>query len=323
MQEKQYLEEDEIDLRELFKTIYNKRWFIFIFTMCVSVASLIYVLTRTPIYEAKALIEIGNYKSVNNSINSDITIIDKGNQLSKKLNILFIDMKKKIKDKKSEIIKIVTPKKSDDLFIEIESKAVSNTLAIKEINDVLIYITTKHQIILDDVKKRREFQIDNIEIKINAIRNNEVKLLNEKIMLQEKTINNSKNELEEIEKNLKKIRTINPTLAALLLMEKRNLSNITLKRTNELMDLRNNKDKLLTSTLANLEEEKSLYQSLLLPHNYKNSQIIGEIITSEYPIKPKKKLIVIVSFITGFILSIFIVFFMNFVNSLRKEEPKI
>ena len=41
---------------------------------------------------------------------------------------------------------------------------------------------------------------------------------------------------------------------------------------------------------------------------------------AEMPIKPKKKLIVTVAFIAGFILSIFLVFIMN---AFRKEDDKI
>jgi LPS O-antigen subunit length determinant protein (WzzB/FepE family) len=38
MQEK-YLQEDEIDLRELFKTIWDKRFFIIIFTFIITLIS--------------------------------------------------------------------------------------------------------------------------------------------------------------------------------------------------------------------------------------------------------------------------------------------
>ena len=57
---------------------------------------------------------------------------------------------------------------------------------------------------------------------------------------------------------------------------------------------------------------------------YKNvtmTQQIGNILINDEPInKPKKKLIVSVSFVTGIILSIFIIFFMQFIQGLKKEE---
>jgi len=53
--------------------------------------------------------------------------------------------------------------------------------------------------------------------------------------------------------------------------------------------------------------------------NIKNSELVGEYILHDYPAKPKKKLIIVVSFVTGFILSIFLVFFMEFVKNFRRE----
>ena len=48
---------------------------------------------------------------------------------------------------------------------------------------------------------------------------------------------------------------------------------------------------------------------------------IGDIKISEESInKPKKALIVTVAFITGFIFSIFLVFFTQFIQSIRKES---
>jgi uncharacterized protein involved in exopolysaccharide biosynthesis len=86
------------------------------------------------------------------------------------------------------------------------------------------------------------------------------------------------------------------------------------------MQLKNKKDNLETTAINDLEEQKGLVISMLLPYNYKNSEIIGKIITNDYPVKPKKKLIVIVAFITGFILSIFLVFFFNFIRDNNQEK---
>ena len=47
---------------------------------------------------------------------------------------------------------------------------------------------------------------------------------------------------------------------------------------------------------------------------------IGDITISNEPInKPKKSLIITVAFVTGFILSIFLVFFIEFIRTLKKE----
>lgn len=58
----------------------------------------------------------------------------------------------------------------------------------------------------------------------------------------------------------------------------------------------------------------------MLPHNYKNTEVVGKIIINDSAIKPKKKLIVIVAFITGLILSIFLVFLIEFIRGFKEEE---
>ena len=70
MQENKPLEEDEIDLKELFKTIWAKKIFIVIFTLVVTILAGFYAYSKTPIYEAKALVEIGEYKINNTTKNS-------------------------------------------------------------------------------------------------------------------------------------------------------------------------------------------------------------------------------------------------------------
>ncbi|WP_419673457.1 hypothetical protein [Aliarcobacter butzleri] len=65
------------------------------------------------------------------------------------------------------------------------------------------------------------------------------------------------------------------------------------------------------------KEQTSFYESVIMTDQ------IGDIIISNEPInKPKKSLVIIVAFMTAFILSIFLVFFIEFVRSLKKEEIK-
>ena len=223
-------------------------------------------------------------------------------------------MFKNIKDKDAEISSISVPKKQNN-FLEIKSLSPSNDLATKEIQKVVIFIQNKHQKILDDVKRRRELEIKNIEVKISNIKNNQVVLLEDKITLQEENLMDYKRQLALIDNNLKKIETLNPALAALKLMEKRDLSTFIVNLNLQLMDMINTKDQLETIVINDLYEKKNLAKSMLLPHNYKNSEIIGAIITNNYPVKPKEELIVVVAFVTGLIASIFIVFFLNFIKN--------
>ncbi|MEM5557242.1 Wzz/FepE/Etk N-terminal domain-containing protein [Aliarcobacter cryaerophilus] len=67
VQENKILNEDEIDLRELFKTIWDKRVFIIIFTFIITLISFIYVLQKnpTPVYEGILSVQIGEIQSEN------------------------------------------------------------------------------------------------------------------------------------------------------------------------------------------------------------------------------------------------------------------
>ena len=308
MQEK-YLQEDEIDLRELFKTIWARRFFVIAFTLVVTVLAAVYAYTKTPIYEAKALVEIGEYKLNGTTKNS----IDDAVVLEKKLSTLFVDMEKNLKDKTSEISNIAIVKGLKN-FLEIKSEATSNEEAKNEILKVLTFVQGEHEKILDDVKKQKEMELRNIDLQIFDIKLRTVALIDKKLENNIKTLESLQEQLKFVDENLKRIDSLNPSLAALKLMEKKDITNSINTLTIQIFDLESKKDELLTISLYKLEENKKNIESLLLPHNYKNTQIIGEIMTNDFPAKPKKSLIVAVAFVTGFILSIFLVFLINFIR---------
>ena len=315
MQENKPLEEDEIDLKELFKTIWAKKIFIVIFTLVVTILAGFYAYSKTPIYEAKALLEIGEYKINNTTKNS----VDDASTLEKKLSTIFIDMEKNLKDKTSEISNISVVKGLKN-FLEIKSESTSNEEAKNEILKVLTFVQNEHEKILDDVKKQKEMELRNIDLQISDIKSKSVALIDKKIENNIKNLKSLEEQLKQVDENLKKIDTLNPSLAALKLMEKRDITNSINTITIQNFELESKKDELLTTTLYKLEESKKIIELSLLPHNYKNTQIVGEIMTNDFPTKPKKSLIVAVAFVTGFIISIFLVFFIQFIQGIRKES---
>ena len=307
-------QEDEIDLRQLMCILLASKKLIVVTTVIITLLAGIYAFTKTPIYEANALVEIGNYKLHNNDKASLYSAPD----LVKKLNILFIDVFKNEKDRDYQISGISTPNNANN-FIEIKAQAISNEIASRGLTKVVSYIQTKHQVILDDVRNRRELEINNINTKINNIKNKEMVLLSNKIELQTANLEDYKSQLMRANVIIRDIENTNPALTALKLMEKRDLSAFIADLSLRLMDMRNRKDKLETTAINDLIEQRALLESMLMPHNYKNSEVVGKIITSDYPIKPKKKLIVAVAFIAGLMLSIFLVFIMS---TFRREEDK-
>ncbi|MEW6551031.1 MAG: Wzz/FepE/Etk N-terminal domain-containing protein [Campylobacterota bacterium] len=312
---KDCIQEDEIDLKELFKTLWDNKKFITIFTSVVTLASILYALVVTPMYEVRALVEIGNYKLDNNNT----VVLDNAPQLEKKLSTIFIDMLKSNRDKEYIISAITVPKGMTN-FLEIKSEAKSNDEAIKGIDKVLAFVQEEHQKTLDDVKQKREFELHNIDLQIADIKEKKVNLLDKKIDLQKQNLEDLQKQLKLVDSNLQNIQSLNPSLAALKLIEKKDISSSIISISSQLFDMENQRDDLLTTAIYKLEESKKFIEVLLLPHNYKNTQIVGDIIVNKSPIKPKKSLIVVVAFVSGFILSIFLVFFIQFIRNFKEEK---
>ena len=275
--EQNYYQEDEIDLKELFKVLWLKKNFIIGITAVITLLAGIYAFNKTPTYEATALVEIGNYKNNNNNNNNNV-LVDSVPELVKKLNLLFIDLLKNEKDREATITSISTVKGTSS-FINIKSESTSNKLASNEINKIITYIQNKHQTELENILNNRKSKITSIDRQINTIKNKQLELLSNK---------NDLNGNEALLNSLQLISMINGELGV--------------------------------QSISGLIKEKTELGLLLNKRNYKNSEVVGRIITNDYPIKPKKKLIVAIAFIAGFILSIFLVFIMN---AFRKEEDKV
>ena len=99
-----FVQEDEIDLKELFLVLWKKRIFICIFTSFVTLMAVVYVYFKpyTPIYEGTLNIEIGEVFDKNNSSK----LIDFSYNLSKIIEKEF--------DKYNIIVEI--PKKTDPII---------------------------------------------------------------------------------------------------------------------------------------------------------------------------------------------------------------
>lgn len=250
MQNQKYLQEDEIDLRELFLIIWRKKVFIVLLTFIVTILASIYAFMKTPIYEVKAVIEVGSFNSNSNS-NSNSNYIENPLNLIKKLLILNKENIKGIQDSNIENITLV---KSTPNLIELSATSASNENGIKLLNKIVADVKEEH---LSKIDSYKSLIVDNI--------------------------NNLKSQIKLLEDDKNKF---DGSLAVKF---------------------------ELVSKINDLELQIS-------PHNIQNTKLIGDIITNEYPIKPKKKLIVAVSFVTGFILSIFLVFFMEFIRSFKDKN---
>lgn len=77
--------EEEIDLKELFLTIWKKKIFIVVFTAIITILAIIYVSFKTQIYEVKSVVKIGHIKNSLSEYSSTNTLLEPSAILEQKL----------------------------------------------------------------------------------------------------------------------------------------------------------------------------------------------------------------------------------------------
>jgi len=260
-------EEDEIDFKELIKTILKYKTFIIIFTLLITILAGIYAFLKKPVYETKASIQIGYIYSNSNS--NKLYLLD---PIATKIYLENIYKKDAYEKIKFPTLNVNTQNRLNDIY-NLNILAYDNKDAIKYLNTILKDLKNKENKKLNIIKK-------DLNKKINILKNANLRL---------------QNELSTLNKKLKY--TKDAQLYATIL---NNISTI---------------QKEITQNQLNIAD----FQNKLSPSNVIHTHIIGKIQQSPYPIKPKKKLIVIVAFITSFILSIFLVFLIEFFRNFKEE----
>lgn len=338
MQNQKYLQEDEIDLKELFKTIWSYKKFILIFTFIVTVLSIIYVSLKTPIYQVKSVIKIGSI--------ADVPLED-SNILEKNIRVIFGLDNNSFSIKEDEgIVTGINIIKNATSLLEVTTEAFTNEKAILKQHEVLEYLQDEYKYKIDEFIFKTNLNIKNLEGQIKYI--NEVKKVQKEenidflnrvdLVLIENKLNFNKEKLSQYQENINNIlkkRSSNDTQNMLSAMEILNYQSLILNLQNQIENLNKEKQNILVDKIPNIKRELEYnikneledilnrieLEKLKLTNKIaKNSEFVGSILVNEHPIKPKKSLIVVVSFVTGFILSIFLVFFIQFVNNIKKEE---
>ncbi|MFX4236300.1 Wzz/FepE/Etk N-terminal domain-containing protein [Aliarcobacter butzleri] len=338
MQNQKYSQEDEIDLKELFKTIWSYKKFILIFTFIATVLSIIYVSLKTPIYQVKSVIKIGSI--------ADIPL-ENSNILEKNIRVVFGLDNNSFSIKEDEgIVTDVNIIKNATSLIEVTTEAFTNEKAILKQHEVLEYLQDEYKYKIDEFNFKTNLNIKTLEGQIKYI--NEVKKVQKEesidflnrvdLVLIENKLNFNKEKLSQYQENINNIlkkRSSNDTQNMLSAMEILNYQSLILNLQNQIENLNKEKQNILVDKIPNIKRELEynikneledilnrieLEKLKLTNEIAKNSEFVGSILVNEHPIKPKKSLIIVVSFVTGFILSIFLVFFIEFIRALKKEE---
>ena len=238
--------------------------------------------------------------------------------------------------KKNQILKNI----QDAYNFKIKKYIILQQNKIQNLNTTLKSIDI---IKVNNIKNKIKNLENNIQINNNLINfyKNKIKTLNDKI----KFLNN---EIKKISYYLNQLIKKNNTSSNLIISTNiMNYQNLLTNLFNQINNLKLEKDQILSQTLPNLENKNqqilnNIYNlknqlKIQIPQEKENikNQIqlinlsikntfftkeIGKPLMFDYPIKPKKKLIIIIAFITGFVFSIFLVFLIEFIKSLKESE---
>lgn len=368
--------EDEIDLKELFLTIWKKKIFIVVFTAIITILAIIYVSFKTQIYEVKSVIKIGHIKNSLSEYSSTNTLLEPSAILEQKLKLIYgVDDPRRYEFIEDGVVSKISTIKNVENFIEITTEAYSNEKALEKNKEVLDFIQNEYKYKIDEFVQKTDIKIKDIESKIKYAK--EVKRVDleqniEKINTQmlpriekeiellksvelvslEKKLEFNREKLKEYEAEVARIskqksgdNSQNMLMAVqllntqnLILSVQNSIENLIIEKENliniKLVDLEKTKENIIKETLRKakveleinfLKELDDLNDSLeleklkLTNDSFRNSELVSDYIVNDFPVKPKKSLTIAVAFVTGFILSIFLVFFMQFIGNIRKD----
>ena len=273
-------QQDTIDLKELFGILKKRKKLIWGATGIITFFAISYTFVAKPVYEVKAMIEIGQI---------DAKPIDNINDINQKLSYQYKINTKGIKHNLPFLKSISIPKNSHSI-LSLSVYANSN----EEGKNYLQQVVTKIE------KQYKE--------KTNAYINNQkelIKLINTDIKESEKNLKQMKQELHDYNQRIISLKSKDAALAGIYALQ------IGQKLT-QLQELK--------KYISKLKTKKQDLKLSITPLKIKPTHTIGAVETLENPVKPKKKLIIIVAFITGLMLSIFLAFLLEFLRDMKEEN---
>ena len=246
-------------------------------------------------------------------------------------------------EKNKEVIEFL----KNEYKYKIDEFVFKTNINIKNIEDKIKYFLEVEKSNLEkNIVKIKDQQIPRVEQEIYLLKNVELKSINKKIEFNQQKLKEYQNDAIKISNQKSSDNSQNMLMAIQLLNTQNSILNLQNSIENsikekeslvnlKLKDLEKERENILNDNLKNAEVElninfekrlEELKNSLVLEKlklandRVKNSDIVGEIMTNDFPVKPKKSLLIAVAFVTGFILSIFLVFFIQFFQGMRKES---
>ena len=288
-----YQQEDELDLKDIFYLLMNSKKLIIIITFVITLLGAIYSFQKVPQYRSSALIEIGSYYDT--TTNKEV-LIEPTIKLIQELNIQFIHKN------------LISGVNSGNFNINLIEGRLFNVSIIEtspeNSKDLL-------SLIVEFIKKRHS-KLLNIRIQDTSIQfNNQINILNDQIGFRNTLLTQTESEKLRIFSQIRSLNTQIENQKINLAQEKNNLE-IQLKLL-ESNDFESREIFKLSQAKDNLELELEL----LLQQRSTSTKLVGEIVTNKINIK--KERYIILSFILGLLLSIFMIFINIFFKSFKEK----
>ncbi|WP_024787504.1 Wzz/FepE/Etk N-terminal domain-containing protein [Lebetimonas sp. JH369] len=266
-------EEDEIDLKELIKTILKYKKFIIIFTFIVTFLAGLYVFLKTPIWEIQSSILIGQ-------INSK-PIISPENLREYLSSIYKVELEKKFKKMPNAYLADISVPKKSNFFIILTIDGLSNNYDLQKLKEVLNSIHNGFKDKIEKYKLQKQNEIQNIQFQIQKIKNvtvpnikTQIKFLQNRIKLQKNLIKYYKNQIKSINQKivflnkninqykklidkLKKANDNNNNISSNLIISNKIISyqNMITDYTNQIKDLSLQKNKIISQTIPDIYDK--------------------------------------------------------------------
>ena len=260
-----YRKDETIDLTELFITLKKRKTLILTFAaVFVSIAALYAYVLAKPIYESKAMIEMGQI---------DDTPLDEINDAKEKLAYRY--------RLNAPAMRSVYPRMTDISVPKDAKNVLSITTQSYDVDSAKSYIQKVVTDIENAYRDKTQAYIANQQAQIDS--------LNEDIEHNKALLKKME---KEIEKYSDRIITLSREDAALAGIYALQIG----QRQTQLLNLQ--------KYIASLKQKKQGLELSLSPIKIKPTRVVGEIETNDTPVKPKKALILAVALMTGLMLGI-------------------
>ena len=330
--------EDEIELIDILRVIWKWKYFIAGGTIVCAIAAILISLMLPKIYRIEMLIRPGilSYSEDGKSTNIDTqdnikALIEAGafdliilNQLAKSNGDNIPDELK---------IKVTFPNASNAIKINYETAQIEQGIMILDLLANLLIKEYSNFVEYYHYELDREFNIAKAEIeKINSIKHSiEINISNIETRINELrtgivSVNENTNYLKKERMNLlSKKQSESNILSAILYSNtiqqnlqlanayENQINNLQLQKEAELQNI----SKMENLSQIELEKIKSLE---IKKSNIQNIKIIRKPYSTPYPIRPRKKLVVLVATMVGLFIMLFISFFLEYISKNRKKS---